>query len=71
MGKPFEALSSLHALLDVVEDIALNAKADEGGDALQRFIYELYKPDETEVRKAIETADTDTDFDAFASLGLR
>lgn len=70
MAEPLKALPSLHALLDVVEQIATEAKAAEGGDALQRFFYELYKPDSTEVRKAIAQADTDTDFDSFAALGL-
>lgn len=63
-------LPTLHAVLDVVEQMIVDAKLNEGGDALQRFYFELYRPDEQEVRKAIETADTDSDFDAFASLGL-
>lgn len=53
-----------------MEQLAVEAKINEGGDALQRFYYELYKPDEREVRKAIAEADTDTDFDAFAALGM-
>lgn len=64
-------LPTLHAVLDVVEQMIVDAKLNEGGDALQRFYFELYRPDEQEVRKAIETADTDSDFDAFASLGLK
>lgn len=57
-------------MLDVVEQLAVDAKANEGGDALQRFYYELYKPDATEVKKQIQEADTDSDFDAFAALGM-
>lgn len=60
----------MYALLDVVEQMAVEAKVNEGGDALQRFYYELYKPDEVEVKKQIEQADTDSDFDAFAALGM-
>lgn len=63
-------MTSLHAVLDVVEQLAVEAKLNEGGDALQRFYYELYKPDEREVKKQIQEADTDTDFDAFAALGM-
>lgn len=70
MGSPLTSLTSMHAVLDVVEQLAIEAKVNEGGDALQRFYYELYKPDEFEVKKAIQTADTDTDFDAFAALGM-
>lgn len=57
-------------MLDVVEQLAVEGKANEGGDALQRFYYELYKPDATEVKKQIREADTDSDFDAFAALGM-
>lgn len=63
-------MNSLHAVLDIVEQLAVEAKLNEGGDALQRFYYELYKPDEREVKKQIAEADTDTDFDAFAALGM-
>lgn len=61
----------MHAVLDVIEHLAVEAKVNEGGDALQKFYYELYKPDPYEVKKAIEEADTDSDFDAFAALGMR
>lgn len=71
MASPLSALPSLHAVLDVVEHIALEAKSNEGGDAMQRLLYELYKPDEFEVRKLMKTADTDSGFDAFAALGLQ
>ncbi len=57
-------------MLDVVEQLAVEGKVNEGGDALQRFYYELYKPDEQEVKRQIAEADTDTDFDAFAALGM-
>lgn len=67
---PLRQLPTLHSLLDVVEMMAVEGKVNEGGDALERFYYELYKPDPTEVRKMIETADTDTDFDALAALGM-
>lgn len=70
MGDPLRSLTSLHAVLDVVEQLAIEAKMNEGGDALQRFFYELYKPDEIEVKKVIAEADTDGDFDAFAALGM-
>jgi hypothetical protein len=60
----------MHAVLDVVEQLAVEAKVNEGGDALQRFYYELYKPDAAEVKKQIQQADTDSDFDAFAALGM-
>lgn len=68
--RPLEELPSLHAVLDVVEHIALEAKAHEGEDGVQRLLFELYKPDEYEAKKLMETADTDTGFDAFAALGL-
>ena len=60
----------MHAVLDIVEQLAIEAKVNEGGDALQRFYYELYKPDEFEVKKKIAQEDTDSDFDAFAALGM-
>lgn len=60
----------MHAVLDVVEQLAVEAKVNEGGDALQRFYYELYKPDATEIKKQIAQTDTDADFDAFAALGM-
>lgn len=63
-------MTSVHAVLDVVEQLAVEGKANEGGDALQRFYYDLYKPDAVEVRKQIQEADTDSDFDAFAALGM-
>lgn len=71
LPSPLQSLPSVHAVLDVVEQLAVDGKASEGGDSLQRFYYELYKPDATEVKKQIETADTDTDFDAFAALGMQ
>lgn len=64
----------MHAVLDIVEHMAVEAKVNEGGDALQRFYYELYKPDDFEVKKKIEEAKqstaVDDDFDAFAALGM-
>lgn len=57
-------------MLDVVEQLAVDAKASEGGDALQRFYFELYKPDAIEARRQMAETDTDTDFDAFAALGM-
>jgi hypothetical protein len=60
----------MHAVLDVVEQLAIEAKANEGGDAVQRFYYELYKPDPTEVKKLIQELDTEDEFDAFAALGM-
>lgn len=70
VAEPLEQLPTMHAVLDVVEAMAVEGKANEGGDAVQRFYFELYRPDEHEVRKAIETADTDAEFDAFAAQGL-
>jgi hypothetical protein len=70
LPSPLTALRSLHEILDVVEQIAVEAKINEGGDALQRFYYDLYKPDAVELKKAIAQADTDSDFDAFAALGM-
>lgn len=71
MGSPLTTLTTLHAVLDIVEQLAVEAKANEGGDALQRFYYELYKPDEFEVKRKIQQEDTDSDFDAFAALGMQ
>lgn len=51
--------------------MAVEAKASAGGDEVERFFFELYKPEEDEVRRMIETADTDDDFDAFAALGMQ
>jgi hypothetical protein len=51
--------------------MAIEGKVNEGGDALQRFYFELYKPDEVEVKRKIEQEDTDSDFDAFAALGMQ
>lgn len=70
MGNPLQTLTTMHAVLDIVEQLAIEAKVNEGGDALQRFYYELYKPDEFEVKKKIAQEDTDSDFDAFAALGM-
>lgn len=67
---PLHVLHSAHDILDVVEFMAIEAKSSEGGDALQRFYYELYKPDDFEVKQAIASTDTDADFDAFAALGM-
>ena len=66
---PLRSLASLHSLLDVVEQLAVESKSAEGGDALERFYYELYRPDEQEVKKLIQE-DTDSGFDAFAALGM-
>lgn len=50
--------------------MAIEAKSHEGGDALERFYYEMYRPEDSEVKKLIAEADTDTSFDAFAALGM-
>lgn len=70
IGRPLEALNSMHAVLDVVEQMAVDAKISEGGDALQQFYFALYKPDPLEVKKLIQEEDMDDGFDAFASLGF-
>lgn len=70
VADPLRDIPTLHQLLDVVEAMAVEAKSIDGQDAVERFYFELYKPEPTEVRKQIETADTDTDFDAFAALGM-
>jgi hypothetical protein len=61
----------MHAVLDVIEHIAIEAKVNEGGDALQKFYFDLYKPDQQEMKQLIEKEDTDSGFDAFASLGFK
>lgn len=68
---PLHQLSSLHALLDVVENMAMESKSGEGAGAIQHLFYDLYKPDEQEVQKLRETVDTDGDFDAFAAIGMQ
>lgn len=62
---------NLHHLLDFIEKMAVEAKVNEGGDALQRFYFDLYKPEADEVKAKMETEDTDTDFDSFAALGMQ
>src|SRR5690606_18216811 len=37
---PLNSLTSLHAVLDLIEYMAVEAKVNEGGDALQKFYYE-------------------------------
>lgn len=70
IADPLTQIPTLHQLLDVVEMMAVESHAQEGTDAVQRFYYELYKPEPQEVRRQIETVDTDDDFDAFAALGM-
>lgn len=41
--------------------------ANAGGDALEKLYFEIYRPDDIEVREKITTEDTDTAFDAFAA----
>lgn len=69
-GDPLTSATSLHAVLDVVEQMIVDNKVNEGGDAVQKFYFVLYKPDEVELVKLRSEADTDTNFDAFAALGL-
>lgn len=57
-------------MLDVVEQMIVDAKVNEGGDAVQKFYFALYRPEPEEIARTIKTADTDTDFDAFAALGM-
>lgn len=71
LGDPLRAIGSLPALLDVVEHLVTEAKANQGGDALQHLYFELYRPDAEEVKRRIAEEDTDTDFDAFAALGMK
>lgn len=70
IASPLNDLTSLYAVLDVVEQLAVEAKVNEGGDALQRFYYELYKPDAVEMKRQMAEVDTDDAFDAFAALGM-
>ena len=70
IADPLYSLKSLHQILDVMEQMAIEGKANEGGDALQRFFYELYKPDEFEVKRKIAEENTDDAFDQIAALGM-
>lgn len=72
MRDPLRELPTLHVLLDVVENRVLESKSAEGGDAVQKYYYETYRPDPEEmaetIRRELESGSAEQDFDAFAKM---
>lgn len=56
----------MHAVLDVTEHLVIEGKSNEGGDAVQRFFFDLYKPELGEKPLGFDEEDTLASFDAFA-----
>ena len=56
---PLRHFPTMHALLDVVETMAIEAKAEEGADAVQRFYFELYKPEPDKMGEQFRAEDTE------------
>lgn len=68
--EPLTQFPTIHGLLDVIEQLAVEGKGRESREAVERFYFDLYRPEPETLRKEIESADTDADFDAFAALGM-
>lgn len=66
MTDPLAQLPDLHAVLDIAEAFIIESKANEGGDAVQRFLFDLYKPDTGEEPDGFDGDDQMAAFDAFA-----
>lgn len=65
---PLRHFPTMHGLLDIVETMAVEAKAEEGPDAVQRFYFELYKPEPEEMGQQFKPEDTEDSFAAFAAM---
>jgi hypothetical protein len=65
---PLRHFPTMHGLLDIVESMALEGKAEEGPDAIQRFYFELYKPEPDKVAEQFKPEDTEDSFAAFAAM---
>ena len=65
---PLRHFPTMHALLDVVESMAVEGKLEEGPDALQRFYFELYKPEPEKMAEQFTAEDTESSFDAFTAM---
>lgn len=63
---PLNDLPDMHAVIDVVEALVIEGKANEGGDAVQRFFFDLYKPEAGEKPAGFDEDDQMAAFDAFA-----
>ncbi len=57
----------MHHILDVMEDIAMTSRANAGGDKLERFFYEMYKPEPAEMIREFAIEDELDAFDAFSA----
>lgn len=66
IADPLAQLPDLHALLDIAENVILEGKANEGGDALQRYLFQTYKPEIGEKPVGFEEEDQLAAFGAFA-----
>jgi hypothetical protein len=67
ISAPLTQFPILHQLLDVIEFMAVENKS---GEQVERFYFDLYRPEAEEIRKQIEAPESGTDFDDFAALGL-
>lgn len=65
VADPLRQLPDLHAVLDIAENVILEGKANEGGDALQRYLFQTYKPEMGETPRGFEEEDQLSAFDAF------
>lgn len=65
VADPLRQLPDLHAVLDIAENVILEGKANEGGDALQRYLFQTYKPEIGEKPQGFDDEDQLAAFDAF------
>lgn len=65
MADPLRQLPDIHALLDITENVIMEGKANEGGDALERWLFQTYKPEVGQKPQGFEEEDQLAAFDAF------
>lgn len=66
VADPLRQLPDLHAVLDIAENVIMEGKANEGGDALQRYLFQTYKPEMGEKPQGFDEDDQLDSFSAFA-----
>ena len=66
VADPLRQLPDLHAVLDIAENVIMEGKANEGGDALQRYLFQTYKPEMGEKPQGFDKDDQLDSFSAFA-----
>lgn len=66
VADPLRQLPDLHAVLDIAENVIMEGKANEGGDALQRYLFQTYKPEMGEKPQGFDEDDQLDSFGAFA-----